>query len=102
MPRPDSKALGYLYDKFVGTDPELVADYEAACAELAAYALAYDAPPACRCLDAGGCPGLAAGKLYRRLPDADAESEGLWRVVDASGEDYLFAAELFKMEQADA
>jgi transcriptional regulator with XRE-family HTH domain len=28
MPRPDSKSLGYLYDRFIGDDPERVASFE--------------------------------------------------------------------------
>ena len=30
MPRPKSKTLGYLYDRFIGDDPEQVASYEKA------------------------------------------------------------------------
>jgi hypothetical protein len=33
---------------------------------------------------------LEVGKLYRFIPDKDAEAEGLIRVVDESGEDYAF------------
>lgn len=35
---------------------------------------------------------LEVGKLYRFVPDKDAEAEGLIRVIDESGEDYAFAA----------
>ena len=38
---------------------------------------------------------LEVGKLYRFIPDAEAEAEGLIRVVDESGEDYAFDAERF-------
>lgn len=38
---------------------------------------------------------LEVGKLYRVIPDADAESHGLIRVVDETGEDYAFAANRF-------
>ncbi|HKZ79024.1 MAG TPA: hypothetical protein VJ124_12030 [Pyrinomonadaceae bacterium] len=38
---------------------------------------------------------LEVGKLYRFIPDEDAEAEGLLRVVDESGEDYAFEAERF-------
>ncbi len=38
---------------------------------------------------------LEVGKLYRFIPDKDAEVEGLIRVVDESGEDYAFAANRF-------
>jgi hypothetical protein len=38
---------------------------------------------------------LEVGKLYRFIPDAEAEAEGLIRVVDESGEDYAFDAARF-------
>ena len=38
---------------------------------------------------------LDIGKLYRVIPDKDAEAHGLIRVVDESGEDYAFAAKRF-------
>ncbi len=38
---------------------------------------------------------LEFGKIYRIIPDADAESEGLIRIIDESGEDYGFAASRF-------
>jgi hypothetical protein len=38
---------------------------------------------------------LEVGKLYRFIPDKEAESEGLLRVVDESGEDYAFDADRF-------
>ena len=38
---------------------------------------------------------LEVGKLYRFIPDKEAESEGLIRVVDESGEDYAFASDRF-------
>jgi len=34
-------------------------------------------------------------RLYKQLPDADAEAHGLVRVVDESGEDYLYPKKLF-------
>ena len=36
---------------------------------------------------------LEVGKLYRFIPDGEAEAEGLIRVVDESGEDYAFDAD---------
>ncbi len=39
---------------------------------------------------------LEARKLYRRLDDARAEEIGMVRVVDESGEDYLYSARLFQ------
>ena len=38
---------------------------------------------------------LEKGKVYPRLPDRQAQLDGLIRVVDESGEDYLFPAEAF-------
>jgi hypothetical protein len=48
------------------------------------------------CLDNEGYPAsLEVGKLYRYIPDREAEAEGLLRVVDESGEDYGFEAKRF-------
>lgn len=38
---------------------------------------------------------LEFGKIYNVVPDADAESDGMIRIVDESGEDYLFSASRF-------
>ena len=38
---------------------------------------------------------LEVRKLYRVLPDRKAETQSLVRVVDESGEDYLYPGELF-------
>jgi len=38
---------------------------------------------------------LEARKLYRVLPDASALKRGLVRVIDESGEDYLYPARYF-------
>lgn len=38
---------------------------------------------------------LEAGKLYRVIPDEEAESHGYLRVVDESGEDYGYSADRF-------
>ena len=34
-------------------------------------------------------------RLYRQLPDPEAAKRGLLRVIDESGEDYLFPTDLF-------
>jgi hypothetical protein len=48
------------------------------------------------CIDNTGYPAsLEPRKLYQVLPDADAKGHGQLRVVDESGEDYLFPASLF-------
>lgn len=38
---------------------------------------------------------LEVGKLYRVIPDEEAETHGYIRVVDESGEDYAFASNRF-------
>jgi len=48
------------------------------------------------CLSNEGYPAaLVVRRIYRRLLDPDAEKEGLLRVVDESGEDYLYPSHLF-------
>ena len=39
---------------------------------------------------------LEKGKQYKRLPDKDAEKHGMIRVVDESGEDYLYPKNWFR------
>lgn len=48
------------------------------------------------CIDNEGYTvSLELRKVYRALPDPDAEDHGMIRVVDESGEDYLFEADRF-------
>lgn len=47
------------------------------------------------CLNNHGCDDLLRGKIYRILPDPSAEKEKHLRVIDESGEDYLYPAKLF-------
>ena len=48
------------------------------------------------CVDNRGYPAsLELHKIYRVLPDDGAEAEGDLRVVDESGEDYLYSANRF-------
>lgn len=48
------------------------------------------------CIDNDGyAASLDVGKLYRFIPDPEAEAEGLLRVIDESGEDYAFEAKRF-------
>ena len=51
------------------------------------------------CVDAGEYDNvdLVRRKVYEVWPDPDAELHGQIRVVDESGEDYLFPAEYFQM-----
>lgn len=48
------------------------------------------------CVDNGEyLASLEVHKIYRVLPDKDAERHGDLRVVDESGEDYLYPADYF-------
>lgn len=48
------------------------------------------------CLRNDGYPGsLEVRKIYRRIRDTEADKLNLVRIVDESGEDYLFPAEYF-------
>ncbi len=48
------------------------------------------------CVDnRGNEVSLQVRRVYRGLPDPDAESHGMVRIVDESGEDFLFPAALF-------
>jgi hypothetical protein len=38
---------------------------------------------------------LETRKLYSQLPDPVAETRGMVRVIDESGEDYLFSTSMF-------
>ena len=45
--------------------------------------------------NAGYVASLERRKVYRALPNSRAESHGLVRVIDESGEDYLYPADFF-------
>jgi hypothetical protein len=48
------------------------------------------------CVKNRGYPSaLEVRKVYQVLPDPDAEERGLVRVIDESGEDYLYPAAFF-------
>jgi hypothetical protein len=48
------------------------------------------------CVDNSEYPAsLELHKIYRVLPDEDAAADGDLRVVDESGEDYLYPADYF-------
>lgn len=50
------------------------------------------------CLDnSGNEASLIPGKIYAVLPDGRAAKDELIRVLDESGEDYLFAASQFEV-----
>lgn len=55
-----------------------------------------DAPQFAVCVNNSGYPAsLELHKIYRVLPDEDAAMDGDLRVIDESGEDYLYPAEYF-------
>ncbi|MBI2917879.1 MAG: hypothetical protein HYY01_07765 [Chloroflexi bacterium] len=48
------------------------------------------------CVNNSGYPAsLELHKIYRSVPDQDAEADGDIRVVDESGEDYLYSRDRF-------
>lgn len=48
------------------------------------------------CVDNTDYPAsLELHKIYRTVPDPDAESDGDIRVIDESGEDYLYSQDRF-------
>ena len=57
-------------------------------------------PQLALCIDNSGYPAsLELHKIYRVLPDEDAARDGDLRVVDESGEDYLYPAQQFLMAE---
>ena len=53
-------------------------------------------PPYVVCVSDGGYrASLIPRRLYRVVPDVEAVERGLLRIVDESGEDYLYPAKLF-------
>ena len=51
------------------------------------------------CIENEGCEDLEKRKLYQVLPDEKAPQEGYLRVIDESGEDYLYPASHFVLVQ---
>ena len=47
------------------------------------------------CIRNEGCDDLEIRKLYQVLPDESAERSGFIRVIDESGEDYLYPSSNF-------
>lgn len=47
------------------------------------------------CIGNSGAEDLELLKVYRRLPDVDAEERGFVRVVDDSGDSYLYPQSTF-------
>lgn len=47
------------------------------------------------CIENSDCEDLEKRKLYQILPDEAATQEGYMRVIDESGEDYLYPQSYF-------
>lgn len=47
------------------------------------------------CVENKDCEDLEKRKIYRVLPDEKAEKEGYFRIIDESGEDYLYPQSYF-------
>ena len=48
------------------------------------------------CISNDGYPvALERNKIYRMMPDARAKTDGYLRIVDESGEDYLYPEDFF-------
>ncbi len=47
------------------------------------------------CVQNDDCDDLEVRKIYRVLPDKESEEKGMFRVVDESGEDYLYPKNYF-------
>lgn len=47
------------------------------------------------CIRNEDCDDLETRKIYRVVPDESAANEGYVRVIDESGEDYLYPSEYF-------
>ncbi len=47
------------------------------------------------CIENRKCEDLKLRQVYKVLPDPEAEKEGYLRIVDDSGEDYLYPGSYF-------
>ena len=47
------------------------------------------------CIRNDGCEDLEPRKVYQVIEDSEAAAEGYIRIVDESGEDYLYPANYF-------
>ncbi len=47
------------------------------------------------CVENKDCEDLEKRKIYRVLRDEEAEKEGYFRIIDESGEDYLYPQSYF-------
>jgi len=51
------------------------------------------------CVENRDCEDLEKRKIYKILPDEKAEKEGYFRIIDESGEDYLYPQSYFVLVQ---
>ena len=51
------------------------------------------------CIENKDCEDLERRKIYQILPDAKANEEGYLRIIDESGEDYLYPESYFILIQ---
>lgn len=51
------------------------------------------------CIENRDCDDLEKGKVYPLLPDAKAKRDGYVRVIDESGEDYLYPESHFVVQE---
>ncbi len=51
------------------------------------------------CIENRDCEDLEKRKIYQVLPDDAAKNEGYLRVIDESGEDYLYPESYFVLVQ---
>ena len=54
------------------------------------------------CVESKDCEDLEKRKIYVILADEEADKEGYLRVIDESGEDYLYPASYFVLVQLPA
>jgi hypothetical protein len=47
------------------------------------------------CIENRDCEDLEKRKIYQVIPDEESEKEGYLRVIDESGEDYLYPQSYF-------
>ena len=64
--RPEDKTLGYLYDRYIGDDPELIAEYEKSRADSAVASDIYKLAPR------PGCPSGPCGSHLGPRPRSSA------------------------------
>ncbi len=51
------------------------------------------------CIENRDCEDLERRKIYQILPDDEASKEGYLRVIDESGEDYVYPESYFALVQ---